>query len=698
MIYPAIRSKSGLLIIFLCLLLIVSCKKDQKENPETEVPAVTKNLEMDKGSATPGDIITVKTTFIIEKSAYALTVGTKKVPLIKVDDSTATFMVPYIPSGNLEIDFSVTGSSIKKPFVIAAYTPVTDPEPVINTYKTNIAVAITELQTNKTQAYADILKSLELTFNTEYAKLSTDEKKELAFTIAKLNEAAIVDANSTSRTSLQVKSEADTDAPGLISDDNGEEVVKAGHKFVRLVLKTVAYATGSSLLISIPDLLVTKVLGVTTASLAVAYFARSIVQIDIILAKIFGHTAFIDFVSPGNTLSQKRVVLNARSAVMATSTGGAVPEDFTFSKSKPVISFQAQSAYRALSDKDKSNSNSFYRDMFTYTTMMVNMHAQLKSTLDNIKSLFTSTPAIPAYNNPIPAEPVTATRVTPANLITIENISDPAVKLNLSAGASILTLNSEGTVVTAEKSFSFDLVYKNDKLGITNRKTISATYSNKAIPEKIALLSGNDQVSSGGSKLAAPLKVKVTGANQTVLEGIKVTWVVKSGSGTISTAESLTDVNGTAQTEWTPGATGLQLVEASVNKSDGTPVSGSPVIFRASALNLTGKWQVISDVWKLYDPSGAYTESKIGEPFTIDFLAGNKVTLHDARYSDDDTGDYALDPTGQYLTITGTTGDDYSFRYFITEIKENSFTLTSDKTSDYYNIPGYAILELKLQK
>ncbi len=87
------------------------------------------------------------------------------------------------------------------------------------------------------------------------------------------------------------------------------------------------------------------------------------------------------------------------------------------------------------------------------------------------------------------------------------------------------------------------------------------------LPQKIEVAAAsNNQIGEAGKKLSKPLQVIIRDIDGAVLKGAKVEWKVKSGGGSLTAAESVTDVNGVAQIEWTLGTTGEQSVEASAKK------------------------------------------------------------------------------------------------------------------------------------
>lgn len=103
------------------------------------------------------------------------------------------------------------------------------------------------------------------------------------------------------------------------------------------------------------------------------------------------------------------------------------------------------------------------------------------------------------------------------------------------------------------------------------------------VPAAIALVSGGDQVAPAGTKLPAPIVVKVTAADGQLVPGAIVTFGVPAGSGSVAPAFAITDARGEARTDWTLGRTlGSATLFARVGELreisiGATAVAGPPV-------------------------------------------------------------------------------------------------------------------------
>jgi hypothetical protein len=90
--------------------------------------------------------------------------------------------------------------------------------------------------------------------------------------------------------------------------------------------------------------------------------------------------------------------------------------------------------------------------------------------------------------------------------------------------------------------------------------------------------SGNLQIGTASTALAAPFVVRATDANGNGVSGVTVTWAVASGGGSLSATSTTTDANGRARTTLTMGASaGTNTVTAT-----STGLTGSPLTFTAN--------------------------------------------------------------------------------------------------------------------
>ena len=104
-------------------------------------------------------------------------------------------------------------------------------------------------------------------------------------------------------------------------------------------------------------------------------------------------------------------------------------------------------------------------------------------------------------------------------------------------------------------------------------------------PTKMLANSVLNQSGTAGLPVTAKPSVKLTDQNNNVVQGVTVTFRVTGGGGSVPDSTVTTDINGIATVgDWVLGAVaGVNTLEASAKKADGTALTGSPVTFTANA-------------------------------------------------------------------------------------------------------------------
>jgi hypothetical protein len=99
-------------------------------------------------------------------------------------------------------------------------------------------------------------------------------------------------------------------------------------------------------------------------------------------------------------------------------------------------------------------------------------------------------------------------------------------------------------------------------------------FTSPDIPAYLANTSGSLQTVAPNAPAAQPLSVTVRDQNRKPLENVTVEWNIKSGEGTLSAAESMTNSDGVASINYTAGSsTGDTMIMAKV------PELGAAVAF-----------------------------------------------------------------------------------------------------------------------
>ena len=99
-------------------------------------------------------------------------------------------------------------------------------------------------------------------------------------------------------------------------------------------------------------------------------------------------------------------------------------------------------------------------------------------------------------------------------------------------------------------------------------------FTSQDIPAFLKNTSGSNQTVAPNTQAAQPLVVTIRDQDGKTIENVTVTWVIKSGSGTLSAAETTTNGDGQDSVMYTAGAsTGATTILAEV------PVLGASVAF-----------------------------------------------------------------------------------------------------------------------
>ena len=458
-----IKSVSSIFFIFTVIILLpVSCKKDKDSKEDIIEPLPKNSISIDKVSVTPGDIVTITSEVTLNRDSWEIKAGTRAISLVKVDDKTAAFIVPYVPSGILMLDFSLLGVSEKKSLTIASYVPVTDPEQIKNNYLSNLDQAISE---NSATGYANTLTVLKETFKVKYAALTAAEKQELSFFLQKLNFSLPDTAGLTfTKYGKNPVTKALIDVPESIESDQGyREAVIA---YLALSVESGALLILSAELIAAPTG-ITQLVGLGTLTAAGYTFSRALAYKRIITLYNGKNKSLIDLIP-----------VTGSKSINAKTRGATVSEnaELQFNNDQE-RSFNVSSTYQGISAADELNENIFFRNIVIITNRLTNSYNRVVKAVNKIKSWFSSDPKMFEVESGIPALASEIVRNSPANLIKIENVSDPNIILSFKAEGQIFKVKASSTTVKDKRTFTFDLVYSFPGIGISNRKKMTATFN-----------------------------------------------------------------------------------------------------------------------------------------------------------------------------------------------------------------------------
>ncbi|POY35234.1 hypothetical protein C3K47_15735 [Solitalea longa] len=476
------------LVIIFILFLPIACKKGDSD------PAIPKEniLVLDKTTVTPGDLVKVNYELPKDKSSWEMLIGEKKVTLTKIDDTTAAFLVPVIPSGQLNLDFSIVGAKEKPTLTISAYSPITNPDQVKDAYLAQLDDAITDVSSTED---ANTLTVFKETFKAKYAALTDTEKKELAFVLQKLN----FDMPDISEQAIHTKSTngLGIDVPAKF---NSDQEYRAGViAYVGLATESMALLALSAEAIAAPTGY-TQVLGLAGLGASFYTFKKALDYKKVLFA----------YNGQNKQVINLKILLSGQNSNTKTAEAVTTAEpEFVF-QTGVQRSFNVSSAYQGVSIADEKSTNAFFRNIVLVTNKATSIYNGVVKAVNRIKSWFSGDPKLIELASGIATTPTEETRNSPANLIKIENVSDPEIKITYTTVADILKITATGNVKDIH-TFTFDVVYSYPAMGISNRKKITAKYEPKdglgwyagdytlAMPSALSLIQGGPDLGKKGS-------------------------------------------------------------------------------------------------------------------------------------------------------------------------------------------------------
>lgn len=159
-------------------------------------------------------------------------------------------------------------------------------------------------------------------------------------------------------------------------------------------------------------------------------------------------------------------------------------------------------------------------------------------------------------------------------------------------------------------------------------------------PSNLTLVSGGGQTGGVGAPLPQPIVVRVTGGS-TPVAGVRVTFAVTTGGGSVVPNSVLTDANGSATATWTLGGTlGAQSVTATAASLPAvtipaTAVAGAPAVLLAVAGNtqfaIVGQAVATRPKVQLGD---AFGNPIAGRTVTFKITAGGGVITDSVKVTD----------------------------------------------------------------
>lgn len=586
-----------LLSLTLLLLLAFACKKGKGPDPVT-VEETPRTATLDLASGVPGNIVTAQFNFRLDKESGEITVGGHKTVFAKLGDSSAVFMVPYIPSGDVKIEFGVLAVPATAAFKVKAYTAVSAPDPV----KDRVVTVMNEIAADASlpEGFGGSMATIRENFVSGYQKLTAAEKAQVAF----LFEQAMLQTPPTPqlRQAGGIGNGQRLDefkAPTSIESDQQyrEVMLQCAGLYVLSLSNTILAAN----MIAAPTG-VTQVAGL--ALLGTAFYTHSQAnKCRLLLLKYARDTKSVESATMGSYVPS--IKKEGRQSEASAEKEGKMIFEKDISYEINVTAMHVSLAYGSKSPVILS----FLKELKRVTDRL----NSAINFINNIKSWFVKSPNIPQINIGIPATGVESALTVKAEHVTLANISNPAIILTKTVKDGKLIIKASSTTVTSDTEFTVDFVFGQPFLGLSNHVTVAALYSPNLVPHSMSLVLGNNQYGEPGEQLTYPLVVKVLDVRGQPMKDVQVEWNVTQGAGRVTAAKSYTGPDGRAQIEWTLGEDETQQVQAVVKKKDGTPVTGSPVVFTATTGNPWVK-MISGTIWKretgyLY-PTSQYTTAQ----------------------------------------------------------------------------------------
>ncbi|WP_205573310.1 Ig-like domain-containing protein [Flavisolibacter nicotianae] len=548
-----------LIIPTLCFLLLCSCNKSGREDETAPPPVATTTLTLNVAEATPGDAVEIKGNKTAPASEMTISIGSSTVKGYAKGDSAYVFIVPVVSPGTVQVSLPSIPGSNNMSLKIATYTPVSDPQVVISDFidKRNKSIdsvanppSVSGFQPSP--ATVTLLNQLKEEMDLQLAKLSASEKELLSYVLQKNKPDPVAFSQDLLAPSFYAKQ---SDVKGDVGD--------------RLVAIAKTYVTVQGVCLSTIPIMVASGVAVLAAPnpFAAAVFIGSF-------------TTFV--ISREHAIRRAQEVGRLKGVAEVIMEGDAqkpMVVGFTNNQEK-TLSLSVN--FRNLATTD-AGINADVTTAFSSEQSFVNKDKEMESLYGKIKTSawFTKlSAAYTAYVSVIGKVPQgTTTLPIDGNNIVVKGVSDSRINYSTSLSGTSRKIKIS-SVATGEISFALTLGYKRTLDGKEITKDIACLYK-PVQPGSITAVSGSGQVGAANTLLANPLVVLVKDENGQPMQGVTVKWAVSSGGGQVG-ASSTTNANGQASTNWTLGASGPQTVTATVTKSDGTQVTGSPLTFTAA--------------------------------------------------------------------------------------------------------------------
>jgi hypothetical protein len=452
------------MIVLATLLVVCSCKKNDGEKPkDPEVPS-NKNIELITTSAVPGELIIAKANFKLNTDTLSVFIGGKRVMAGVTDSSEIIFVLPALPQGTATIDYKNSGVAKSFSVSVGAYTPITQPDGILNTFNTRLDQIITEFDKYETNPniklpveHGDLLSYLKQVQLTNFASLSAQEKLDLAY-FMQANMPNVEEYKlDTLNTSFYARMQSGEASPS-------ERILRAAGKYAASVSSAKFYLVIGIVLIVVPEpTFITK-------GMATAYITKGLIDLD----RAFG---LIDEIVN---------LLGIGIGVVETGRindllGGELMLVKDINKEVTV-----KASHRTIIASDISSTNAFINGVFKTKADADQIYSKTLTAINKIKSWFGGNPPqMPTNTGNFNAS--SSLKVFPllGRGITIDQISNSAINVTVVNNLLSIILKATSATITAETPFTFRVNYTDPYTGISFNKTVNAIY--KPVSYKLGL-------------------------------------------------------------------------------------------------------------------------------------------------------------------------------------------------------------------
>jgi uncharacterized protein (TIGR03437 family) len=180
------------------------------------------------------------------------------------------------------------------------------------------------------------------------------------------------------------------------------------------------------------------------------------------------------------------------------------------------------------------------------------------------------------------------------------------------------------------------------RVGEFNRPAEPTLIVDVGPPSRIVILSGNNQTGRPGTRLPAPLRVRITDAGGNPLEGQTISWSVITGNATLNPTTSVTDSIGGAFTNVTLGnAPGLVRVRALFSATVSVTFDLNVEVVAAGLTIVGGNNQTVIAGQTFPEALAVVVRDAQGNPVpnvSISFTPSGGITLSNQTVTTDSTG------------------------------------------------------------